>query len=61
MDQLLSLDAASKRLGVGMTLVRRLVREGQLASCRVGSRRLVPSREIDRFIEERLAGDRQAH
>jgi excisionase family DNA binding protein len=43
-----------KLLGLGRSTVFRLVREGQLASVRVGRRRLMPVKEIHAFAD-RLA------
>jgi excisionase family DNA binding protein len=45
---------AGRMLGLGRSTIFRLCREGQIASVRVGRRRLVPVKELHAFAE-RLA------
>lgn len=45
-----TVEEAAGAIGCGRTSVFRLLREGKLRSIRVGSRRLIPREEIDRFI-----------
>ena len=46
---------AAVRLGISRATVYELLSTGQLASFKVGSRRLIPDAEIRRFIAERVA------
>jgi excisionase family DNA binding protein len=46
---------AASRLGLGKTIVRQLVRDGELRSFTVGRAVLIPLTELDRFVAERLA------
>jgi excisionase family DNA binding protein len=50
-----SVDAGTKRLGVSRATIYELMASGQLASLKVGSRRLIPEAELQRFIDARLA------
>jgi excisionase family DNA binding protein len=54
--RLCSLEDARHHLGVGRSLVKRLLATGEVRSVKVGSRRLIPIAELDRFIAERLDG-----
>jgi excisionase family DNA binding protein len=46
---------AAKRLGIGRATVYELLTTGQLASLKIGARRLIPDSEVRRFIDARLA------
>lgn len=46
---------AAQRLGVGRSVVYELLARRELASLRIGARRLIPDAEIRRFINARLA------
>jgi len=48
---LLTLEEAARRLGIGRTLLRRMIAAGELPDVRLGRRHLVPSPAVDRFIE----------
>jgi excisionase family DNA binding protein len=48
MQSLLSVEEASRRLGVSLSTVWRRIRRGELASVRKGGRRWVPARSIER-------------
>lgn len=50
MAQLHQLDAAGARLGIGRSMVYRLMDSGELRSVKVGRRRLVPESAIVEFI-----------
>jgi len=55
-ELLITVREACKRLGVGRTTLYQLCRAGAIRSVRVGSRGIrIPVRELDRFVEERLA------
>ena len=43
-------NTAAARLGIGRTSLYQLLAAGELGSVRIGRRRLIPAREIDRFI-----------
>lgn len=47
---------AARRLGLGKTKVRELMGAGELATVRVGRRRLVVVASLERFVADRLAG-----
>lgn len=49
---LLDLDTVAARLSVGRTLVAKYVYSGQLESCTVGRRRLVPADALVAFVDE---------
>lgn len=46
---------AAARLGIGKTVLRTLVRDGELRSFRVGRAVLIPVAELDRFVAERVS------
>jgi excisionase family DNA binding protein len=46
---------AAIRLGVGKTVLRALLRDGELRSFRVGRAVLIPVAEIERFVADRVA------
>ena len=52
-DSALDVRSAAQRLNLSETAVWRLIRSGELDSLKVGSRRLVPSRAINIFLERR--------
>jgi excisionase family DNA binding protein len=54
--RLLRIAEAAEALGLGRTVTYQLVMRGELPSVRVGRRRLVPTADLDRFIE-RLRAD----
>lgn len=49
---MLSVREACKQLGISKWTLYELIRNGQLASVKIGSRRLIPLRAITKFIEE---------
>ena len=51
---LLSVDQAAKRLGIGRSLCYELVMRGEIASLKLGRRRLVPVASLVRFIADRI-------
>jgi len=53
-ETLHGLDRVAKRLDVSVWTVRRWVQTGQLASVRLGARRLIRESEIERVIAEGL-------
>jgi len=48
-----NVDQAAAMLGFGRVLVYNLLNSGEIASLKVGSRRLVPVAELDAFIARR--------
>lgn len=46
---------AAQRLGIGRSLLYQLIGAGDLATVRVGRRRLVPANELNRFVEHLLS------
>ena len=46
-----SIEEAARALGVGRSLIFTLLKEGQLKSIRVGRRRLIPSGELQAFLD----------
>lgn len=50
---------AASLLGVGKTVVRALVKNGELRSFRVGRAVLIPVAEIERFVAERVSAGRR--
>lgn len=57
---LLTLEEAARRLGIGRTLLRRLLASGELPDVHLGRRHLVPSTAVDRFIEDCVPGHVEA-
>jgi excisionase family DNA binding protein len=51
---LLSIEDARRALAVGRSLVKRLVATGEIRSLKLGSRRLIPLAEVERYVAERL-------
>lgn len=45
-------------LGVSDWTIKRMLRDGELASLKINDRRLIPREELDAFIERGLAADR---
>jgi len=50
MDALLSVQEAAERLGVSFWTVYRMARNGQLASIRIGRRRLFAAEDLEELI-----------
>src|SRR5262249_2157974 len=50
MDTLLTVEQAAQRLGVSFWTVYRLARSGQLASIRLGRRRLIAERDLEDLV-----------
>ena len=48
----LSVLQLAARLGIGRSLVHRLVATGEIRSAKVGSRRLIPMSEVNRILNE---------
>lgn len=46
-----SIDEAAHALGVGRSLIFTLLKEGKLKSIRVGKRRLIPTTELQAFLD----------
>lgn len=51
-ELLLSLEEACRRLGIGRTTLYQQMKEGKLAYVKIGRRRLVSVKAIERFIEQ---------
>jgi excisionase family DNA binding protein len=51
---LLSVDEAARRLSVGLTVMYELLARDEIASCKLGRRRLIPAVELERFAERKL-------
>ncbi|WP_243294391.1 excisionase family DNA-binding protein [Geothrix mesophila] len=47
-----SIEAAAQQLGIGRTFVYALIKQGRLASVKLGRRRLIPIAAIKSLIEE---------
>lgn len=45
-----SVDEAAEQLGIGRTMMFRLLRNGEIHSLKIGSRRLVRHCELERFL-----------
>ena len=50
MDKLLSVQQVGERLGVSLWTVYRLARKGQLASVRIGRRRLFAEADLEELV-----------
>ena len=48
--RLLTAEEVAQTLGIGRTKVYELIAGGQLASIKIGARRLVPTTKVDDFI-----------
>ena len=44
---------AAALLGIGTTLTKELIRTGELASLKIGSRRLIARADLEAFVERR--------
>ena len=49
--RLLSIPEACERLGIGHWMAYRLIHQGSLKTVKIGKRRLVSTRAVDRFID----------
>ena len=49
--KLLSIEAASTRLSLGRSTVYDLINKGEFKAVNIGTRRLITSTEIDRYIQ----------
>lgn len=59
---LLTVDEAADKLRISRWTLNRLVQERQLASVTIGTRRLIPLDDIDRFVEaNRVSSEGVAH
>lgn len=57
-DKLRDIEATRDRLGgIGRTTLFELIRTKELASVKVGRRRMIPQSQIDRYIERGLAAE----
>ncbi len=52
METLVSIETAAQHLGISPWTVRAWVQDGRILSAKLGSRRLVPSSEIQRLVTE---------
>jgi excisionase family DNA binding protein len=52
MDKLIPLRAASEILGVNPRTVRRLIGEGAIEACRVGSQIRIPQSALSTYVEQ---------
>ncbi|MBP2322675.1 excisionase family DNA binding protein [Kibdelosporangium banguiense] len=52
-SDLLTIDEAREKLRISRWSLYRLIQQRQIASIRIGRRRLVPNVAIDKFIKER--------
>jgi excisionase family DNA binding protein len=57
--QNLSLDETAQQLGVCIWTVHQLIRRGEIASLKIGRRRLIPQTAITQYVAERLEGGAQ--
>lgn len=51
MERLVSIEETAVRLGLKPITVRLWVAQRKISSCKLGRRRLIPEREIERLIE----------
>ena len=51
---LLSIKDVENELGLGHTKVCNLIAEGELESIKVGRRRLIPKKSLEKFVEKYL-------
>ena len=54
-DGVRNVTGAAAFLGCSVSTVKKLVRAGELRSFRVNGRRVIPTTELRRFLEERVA------
>lgn len=52
---LVSVDEAARRVSIGLTVMYELIGSGEVASIKLGRRRLIPVRALEEFMERRLA------
>lgn len=50
MAELLTIDEVAERLRVGKRTVERFLADGDLASVKIGRRRLIPAPELERYV-----------
>lgn len=50
----ITVSEAADRLGLGIQTIYRKTYSGEIPSFKVGSRRLIPVEQLDRWIEERI-------
>jgi excisionase family DNA binding protein len=52
-------EEAAEALGIGITLARQLVKDGTIPSFKLGRRRLILARELERMNEQHAEGWRE--
>ncbi|MGD9584283.1 MAG: helix-turn-helix domain-containing protein [Lysobacterales bacterium] len=55
-----SIADSCRRLGIGRTLLYRLIKAGEIRTIRLGAKVLIPYPELRRVIDKRLAAAREA-
>jgi excisionase family DNA binding protein len=50
MERLLSIEAVAELLSVSPWTIRSWIRDGRLGSAKLGTRRLIPQSEVERFV-----------
>ncbi|MFF4592443.1 excisionase family DNA-binding protein [Amycolatopsis sp. NPDC001319] len=58
--ELLSVEAAAEQLSIGRTTMFALIKAGQVATVRVGRRRLVPKSALITYVEQLSAAAKAA-
>lgn len=53
-DRMFSVESAAKLLAVSPWTIRKWICEGRISSCKLGSRRVIPQSEINRFIAKSI-------
>ncbi|MFA6778185.1 MAG: helix-turn-helix domain-containing protein [Paludibacteraceae bacterium] len=56
---MISVNEAAKYLGIGKSSVFRLVAEGKITCCRIGTRILFKQEWLEEFIKNNMQGDSQ--
>ena len=56
----LSVQQTAERMGIGRTLVFDLIKNGELASLKIGRRRIVTTQAIDEFLAQQSADQHRA-
>ena len=51
MEQMLSIDSVAELLSVSPWTVRLWIKQGKLGSAKLGTRRVVPQSEVERFVD----------
>jgi excisionase family DNA binding protein len=51
---LLSVEEAARRTSIGLTVFYDLLARGEIASIKLGRRRLIPAKELEDFAERKL-------